>query len=345
MSPSRIADQVGRVVGGRYRLVRPIGSGASGHVFLAEDANLSRPVAIKMLHAALAGDEGFLRRFRAEAQAAASLNHPHVMAVIDWGEDQDGPFLVLEHLGGGSLRDLLDTGRRLSPSQATAMGLEAARGLAYAHRRGLVHRDIKPANLLFDDEGRLAVADFGLARALAEAAWTEPVGALIGTARYSSPEAAQGRSLDGRADLYALGLVLIEAVSGTLPFTADTTIATLMARVGSPPPLPPELGPLAPLAGDLTRPEPGDRPEAPAVVRALEVLSRRLPRPEPLPLPGHSSSRVDHDPTELGRRASPILLLPDARPGPGASPPGVEGAGRAPVPPAPGRGSVTPSAA
>ncbi|MGH9063655.1 MAG: serine/threonine-protein kinase, partial [Acidimicrobiales bacterium] len=218
MSPSRIADQVGRVLGGRYRLLRPLGSGASGHVFLAEDATLGRRVAVKLLHTALAGDEAFLRRFRAEAQAAAALNHPHIMGVLDWGEDDDGPFLVLEHLGGGSLRDLLDMGHRLSAAQAARVGAEAARGLAYAHRRGLVHRDIKPPNLLFDEEGRLCIADFGLARALAEAAWTEPVGALLGTARYSSPEAAQGLSVDGRADLYALGLVLIEAVTGTAPF-------------------------------------------------------------------------------------------------------------------------------
>ena len=162
----------------------------------------------------LAEDEAFLRRFRAEAQAAAALNHPNVMAVFDWGHD-DVPFLVTEYLGGGSLRTMLDQGRLLSPAQALMVGLEASRGLDYAHRRGFVHRDIKPANLLFDEEARLRIADFGLARALAEAAWTEPQGAVLGTARYASPEQARGETLDGRSDVYSLALVLIEAVTGS----------------------------------------------------------------------------------------------------------------------------------
>lgn len=337
MSPSRIADQVGRVLGGRYRLITPIGTGASGHVFLADDATLGRRVAVKCLHAALAGDEVFLRRFRAEAQAAAALNHPHIMAVIDWGEDGDGPFLVLEHLGGGSLRDMLDAGHRLSPAQATAVGLEAAKGLAYAHRRGLVHRDIKPANLLFDEESRLCVADFGLARALAEAAWTEPVGALMGTARYSSPEAAQGHPVDGRADLYALGLVLIEAVTGKVPFSADTTIATLMARIGTPAPVPDAMGPLGPVVATMTRPEFAERPEAPTLVAALESVARALPPPEALPLapPGpRQSAGAQVDSTDLGRPAPPLIVLPgrdpDLRPdGRLEAPPG-NGAGARP---------------
>ena len=170
-----------------------------------------------MLHAALAGDESFLRRFRAEARTVAALRHPNIMGVYDWGEQEDGPYLVLEFLGGGSLRDLLDRGHRLSPSQALLVGLEAARALDYAHRRGLVHRDVKPANLLFDDEGRLCVADFGIARALAEATWTEPSGAVVGTVRYASPEQARGNSIDGKADVYALTLVLCEAVTGQVP--------------------------------------------------------------------------------------------------------------------------------
>jgi serine/threonine-protein kinase len=230
VAPSRIADHVGRVLGGRYRLVAPIGTGASAHVFLADDVTLKRRVAVKVLHAALAEDESFLRRFRAEAQSAAALNHPNIMRVYDWGEDSDGPYLVLEYLAGGSLRDMLDAGHRLSPSQATLIGLETARALDHAHRRGFVHRDIKPANLLFDEEGRVCIADFGLARALAEAAWTEPTGAMVGTARYASPEQARGNSLDGRSDVYALALVLVEAVTGQVPFTADTTVGTLMAR-------------------------------------------------------------------------------------------------------------------
>ncbi|HEY9557846.1 MAG TPA: protein kinase, partial [Acidimicrobiales bacterium] len=227
MVVSRMTDQVGRVLSGRYRLLAPIGTGASAQVYLADDVRLRRRVAVKLLHAALADDQTFLRRFRAEAQAAAALNHPNILAVYDWGEDDGSPYLVTEYLSGGSLRTILDAGDRLTPSQALMIGLDVTRGLEYAHRRGFVHRDIKPANLLFGDEGRLRIADFGLARALAEAAWTEPQGAVLGTARYASPEQAQGEPVDGRADVYSLGLVLIEAVDGSVPFAADTTIATL----------------------------------------------------------------------------------------------------------------------
>ncbi len=139
---------------------------------------------------------------------------------------------------------MLDRGTRLTPSQALLVGLQATRALDYAHRRGFVHRDVKPANLLFGEDGRLRIADFGLARALAEAAWTEPQGAVLGTARYASPEQAQGEAVDGRADVYSLGLVLIEAVTGSVPFAADTTIATLMARVGRSVEVPAALGEL-----------------------------------------------------------------------------------------------------
>ena len=279
-----MADHVGRVLGGRYRLLTPIGTGASAQVFVAEDVTLRRRVAVKVLHPALAEDESFLRRFRAEAQQAAALNHPHAMRVFDWGQSSDGPFLVLEHLGGGSLRDVLDAGHRLSPSQSLLVGLQAARALEYAHRRGLVHRDVKPANLVFDDEGRLCIADFGLARALAEAAWTEPAGAILGTARYASPEQAQGLSVDGKADVYSLALVLVEAVTGRVPFSADTTIATLMARVNAQMESPPEMGPLGPVLERATRPDPAERIDARELVAGLEAAARELPPPDPLPL-------------------------------------------------------------
>lgn len=283
---SRIADQVGRVLGGRYRLLAPIGTGASAHVYSADDVNLRRRVAVKVLHAALADDEAFLRRFRAEAHSVAALRHPNIMNVYDWGEDDGSPFLVLELLGGGSLRSLLDRGRRLTPSQALIVGLEAARALDYAHRRGLVHRDIKPANLLFDEEGRLCIADFGLARALAEAAWTEPAGAVLGTARYASPEQVQGSSVDGKADVYALALVLIEAVTGQVPFAADTTIATLMGRVGKDIVAPAAMGPLAAAVEAAGKADPAERIDAAELIQALDRAARSLPSPAPLPLAG-----------------------------------------------------------
>ena len=297
-----MAEQIGRVLGGRYRLLAPVGRGASAQVFVADDVRLRRQVAVKVLHDALADDQEFLRRFRTEAQAAAALNHPHVMAVYDWGQDGDeSPWIVTEYLGGGSLRALLDRGHRLTPSQALVVGLQAARGLDYAHRRGFVHRDVKPANLLFGDEGRLRIADFGLARALAEAAWTEPQGAVVGTARYASPEQAQGLALTGHADVYSLALVLVEAVTGEVPFATDTTLGTLMARVGKPLEVPEPLGALAAPLAEAGAPDPDERLDGRALAAALTRVATELPRPAPVPLAGAVDLDLAEDPhpTEL----------------------------------------------
>src|ERR687892_1288412 len=157
MSLTGLPDLVGRVLADRYRLLAPIGAGASGRVYVATDVRLRRRVAVKVLHTALSDDAGFLRRFRAEAQLAASLHHPNIMAVYDWGEDEV-PFMVLELLAGGSLRGMLDEGVRLTPAQAAFVGKQVTAALSHAHSRGLVHRDIKPANLLFDEHASVRVA-------------------------------------------------------------------------------------------------------------------------------------------------------------------------------------------
>jgi serine/threonine-protein kinase len=296
--------EIGRVLGGRYRLVAPIGMGASAQVYLADDVKLRRRVALKMLHDALAGDAEFLRRFRAEARAAAALSHPNVMAVYDWSDGSDegeAAFIVTEYLPGGSLRALLDGGSLLTPAQALGVGLEAARALDYAHRRGFVHRDIKPANLLFGEEQRLRIADFGLARALAEAAWTEPQGAVLGTARYASPEQAKGERLTGEADVYALALVLIEAVTGEVPFVADTTLGTLMARVDRELVVPDALGPLQSVLVGAGHPDPAQRIDARTLAKGLLRAAKKLARPAPLPLVGALAAgaalSADADPT------------------------------------------------
>jgi serine/threonine-protein kinase len=280
-----MTEQLGRVLGGRYRLIAPIGTGASAQVFLADDVKLRRRVALKVLHPALSDDQAFLRRFRAEARAAAALSHPNLMAVYDWS-DEGNPYLVLEYLGGGSLRALLDRGRRLTVAQAVVVGLEAARALDYAHSKGFVHRDIKPANLLFGDEGRLRIADFGLARALSEATWTEPGDGLVGTARYAAPEQASGARVDGKADVYALGLVIIEAVTGVVPLTADTALSTLLRRIDNAVPIPDAMGPLVPVLAQVGRADPSERIGADELGRSLLAVARRLDRPEPLPRPG-----------------------------------------------------------
>jgi serine/threonine-protein kinase len=304
MAISGVADLTGRVLAGRYRLLAPIGAGASGRVYVADDVRLKRRVGVKVLHLALAEDAGFLRRFRAEAQVAASLNHPNVMAVYDWGED-DVPFMVLELLSGGSLRGMLDADARLSPSQAAHVGRQVTSALEYAHARGVVHRDIKPANLLFDEHGIVRVADFGLARALAEASWTEPAGAVVGTARYAAPEQATGAPLDGRADLYSLAVVLVEAVTGTVPAVADTAIGTLAARTHTPLVAPLALGRLGPVVERAGRPEPADRyPDAATMRAALSDAARALPPPQPLALAGLGGEIDGGPPTQIGRSSN-----------------------------------------
>jgi beta-lactam-binding protein with PASTA domain/tRNA A-37 threonylcarbamoyl transferase component Bud32 len=304
--------EIGRVLGGRYRIIAPIGVGASARVFLADDITLRRRVAIKVLHEALAADDSFLRRFRAEAQSAASLNHPHVLGVYDWGHD-DVPYLVSEYLGGGSLRALLDAGNQLTVSQGLLVGLEAARGLEYAHDEGLVHRDIKPANLLFGEGGRLRIADFGLARALAEAGWTEPDGSMVGTARYAAPEQARGERVGPPADVYALALLINEAVSGELAFAADTTIATLMARADTAFEPHPDLGPLGATLRKAGALDPADRPTAGEFVRGFMGAAEDLPRPGMLPLAGPVVDEGGGERTQL---------VPDL-PGPRGSTPGL----------------------
>jgi serine/threonine-protein kinase len=229
------------------------------------------------------------------------------MAVYDWGED-DVPFMVLELLTGGSLRGLLDTGARLTPSQAAHVGRQVTGALEYAHARGVVHRDIKPANLLFDEHGIARVADFGLARALAEASWTEPAGAVVGTARYAAPEQATGAPLDGRADLYSLAVVMIEAVTGTVPAVADTAIGTLAARTHTPLVAPLALGRLGPAVERAGRPDPADRyPDAATMRAALADAARALPPPQPLPLAGLGGELDGGEPTQIGRRADALF--------------------------------------
>ena len=312
MSTNGTTDLAGRVLAGRYRLLAPIGTGASGRVYVAEDILLRRRVAVKVLHAALAEDAGFLRRFRAEAQVAASLHHPNIMAVYDWGED-DVPFMVVELLEGGSLRAMLDRDTHLSPAQAARIGRDVADALDYAHSRGIVHRDIKPANLLFDEHGVVRIADFGLARALAEASWTEPAGAVFGTARYASPEQARGVQLDARSDLYSLALVLIEAVTGTIPFAADTTLGTLAARTQQPITAPEELGPLRAVIERAGQIEPADRyPDSATMEAALADVVETLPRPAPLALAGAVDTSDPHPTRAVGRDHTAPLFDQDA---------------------------------
>lgn len=283
----------------RYRLLSGAGMGATGVVYVADDVQLKRQVAVKVLHRGYNADAAFLRRFRAEAQLAARLHHHNIVVVYDWGEDEV-PYLVLELLEGGSLRSMLDEGVRLTPAQAAHMGMQICAGLEYAHSRGLVHRDIKPANLLFDEHGIVRIADFGLARALAEASYTEPTGAVVGTARYASPEQASGHSLDGRSDLYSLALVLHEAVTGEVPFASDTAVSTLAARVGTDLQANSSMGALGAVIERAGKSDPSQRySDAGTMFKALADIAAALPKPGPLTLVPEEGLVVDPNPTNV----------------------------------------------
>lgn len=302
---------IGRVLGARYRLVAAIGRGGMGQVYLADDVRLRRQVAVKLLHPALAGDPGFLRRFEAEAQAVAALSHPHVLTVHDWGHDDNGPFLVSEYLAGGSLQAMLDDGQRLTPAQSIKVGLEAASGLAAAHARGMVHRDIKPANLLFDHTGRLRIADFGLVQAVEDAGVTEQDAA--GTARYLAPERAGGRPLDGRTDVYALVLTMIEAVTGHVPLGEGSGPEVLAGRQNANVDVPVEMDVAAPIMSRAGRADPDERPFAVEFRDGLVESTRHFTAPARLPLvgalPDGAPPYGGGEPTIVP--ASPLALPPE----------------------------------
>ncbi len=274
-------------------------------MYLADDVTLRRRVAVKILHPALAAEPRFLDRFRAEATTVASVNHPNILLVYDSGVD-GLPYLVTEYLGGGSMRGMLAAGHRLTPSQALLVGLEACRGLAHAHERGLVHRDLKPANLLFGEDARLRIADFGIARALAETGMTVHDG-LVGTVRYASPEQASGTSAGPKADVYALALSLVEAVTGDVPFAADDPLATLRARTTGDLVVPEALGPLRGPLEQAGRLDPDERADAEALGISLLAASERLEAPGVLPLVGALAEAGAPDRPDERTQVAPVV--------------------------------------
>ncbi len=204
---------VGRVFANRYELRTQVGHGGMADVYLARDRLLNRRVAVKVLSPTFAADPTFVERFRREAQAAASLNHPNIVAVYDWGQEDDTSFIVMEYVNGQTLRDLVNKYRTLPPMEAARIAADIADALEFAHRNGVIHRDVKPGNVLITPEGGVKVTDFGIARAESSDTLTK-TGAVLGTATYFSPEQAQGLALDGRSDVYALGVVLYEMLTG-----------------------------------------------------------------------------------------------------------------------------------
>ncbi|MGW4898259.1 Stk1 family PASTA domain-containing Ser/Thr kinase [Kitasatospora sp. NPDC004240] len=225
-----------RRLGGRYELGGVLGRGGMAEVYLAHDTRLGRSVAVKTLRADMARDPSFQARFRREAQSAASLNHPAIVAVYDTGEDYiDGisiPYIVMEYVEGSTLRELLHSGRRLLPERALEMTIGILQALEYSHRAGIVHRDIKPANVMLTRQGNVKVMDFGIARAMGDAGMTmTQTSAVIGTAQYLSPEQAKGETVDARSDLYSTGCLLYELLTVRPPFVGDSPVAVAYQHV------------------------------------------------------------------------------------------------------------------
>ena len=279
---------VGSLFAERYRLIRMASAGANTVIFDADDTTSGRPVTLKIVLPAMAGSPQFLDRFDRAIRSVAAISHANIAAIYDWGQATygSGPaaYVVIERLAGGSMRDLLDRGRRLTPSQALVIGLDACRALDHAHRRGFVHGELTPSKLVFGDDRRLRIVDFGLARLLGEQQWEEPATVATHVASYASPEQALSMPIDGKSDVYALCLVMVEAVTGSLPFASDSTVATLSARVGRLMPVSADLGSLAAVLEHAGRPEPEDRSTAAEFGRGLVKAAEKLPRPEPLPL-------------------------------------------------------------
>jgi eukaryotic-like serine/threonine-protein kinase len=234
----------GQPFDGRYRVLGRLGVGGMATVYLAEDSSLGRKVALKVMAERYSEDGEFVERFRREAQAAARLNHPNIIAVYDRGEADGRPYIAMEYLQGRTLKQVVQKNGPLSAERAIAVAIQVLAGLRYAHEHGVVHRDVKPHNVLVGDDGRIKVTDFGIAHA-GDPQMTE-VGSIVGTAQYLSPEQARGRSVGPQTDIYSLGVVLYEMLAGRVPFEGDSSVAIAMQHVSDAPPPLRSLAPLVP---------------------------------------------------------------------------------------------------
>src|ERR687890_2013465 len=245
-----------RLLGSRYEIGETLGYGGMAEVHRGRDVRLGREVAVKILRSDLARDPSFQARFRREAQAAASLNHPAIVAVYDTGEDIHSdatgnsvhiPFIVMEYVEGHTVRDILQDGAAVPIEEAVEITAGVLSALEYSHHAGIVHRDIKPANVMLTPTGAVKVMDFGIARALADSAATmTQTQAVIGTAQYLSPEQARGETVDARSDIYSTGCLLFELLTGRPPFVADSPVAVAYQHVGETPLAPSSYTPSVP---------------------------------------------------------------------------------------------------
>jgi beta-lactam-binding protein with PASTA domain/predicted Ser/Thr protein kinase len=312
---------IGTLFDGRYQVVRKLGAGGMANVYLAEDQELGRRVAIKILNDRHAGDEQFVERFRREAKNAAALSHPNIVSIYDRGEAEGTYYIAMEYLDGRSLKELIV---QRGPAPIT-VSVEYARqilsALRFAHRHGIVHRDIKPHNVLVDADGRVKVTDFGIARA--GASQMTEAGSIVGTAQYLSPEQARGTDVDQRSDLYSLGIVLYELLTGTLPFNGDTPVEIAMKHLSTIPEAPSARRPDVPRDLDLivTRAlakDPDDRYQSAEEMDA--DLERFLRGAAVSPVTEESATQIMRAPAGPLAATAATMIAPPRR-SPGAPPP------------------------
>ena len=274
------------VIDGRYRVLRKLGSGGMADVYAAEDRQLGRRVALKVLHRRFAEDQQFVERFRREASSAAGLQHPNIVAIFDRGQWDGTSYIAMELVEGRTLKEVVRGKGPAPPEAAVDVTLQILRAARYAHKHGIVHRDIKPHNVLIDQDGRVRVTDFGIARA-GTSDMTE-TGSIMGTAQYLSPEQAQGRAVDARSDLYSIGIVLSELLTGQVPFDAESPVTVALMQVNEPPLPPRELNPAIPPAIEAVvlramEKDPDRRfQSADEFIAALETRQEILPPPPPV---------------------------------------------------------------
>ena len=236
------------VIDGRYRVISRLGSGGMAEVYLAQDLLLGREVAVKVLHHHFAEDQEFVERFRREASSAAALSHPNIVAIFDRGEWDGTYYIAMEYVAGRSLKMIVREGGALDPALAIDIVVQILRAAQSAHKRGVIHRDLKPHNVILDEEGRARVTDFGIARA--GASDMTLTGSIMGTAQYLSPEQAQGHAVSGASDLYSVGVILYELLTGMVPFEGETAVAIAFKQVSAAPRPPSELNPALPASLD-----------------------------------------------------------------------------------------------
>jgi serine/threonine-protein kinase len=306
-----MSDMNTTLLADRYRLNSHLARGGMADVYAASDEVLGRKVAVKMLHANYATDEAFIQRFRREAQAAANLTHPNIVSIFDTGKDNGHYFIVMELVEGRTLRDVLRSDGPLLPRRAAEIASEVAAALAVAARGGLAHRDVKPGNILLTETGSVKVTDFGIARAFDDSEELTRTGAVIGTATYFSPEQAQGQTADGRSDLYALGVVLFEMLTGRPPFSGETPVSVAYQHVSEAatvpsatnPDVPPELDAIVMRA---LQKKPRDRYQNAEEMRRdlLRFLSGQ-------PVGAVAAAAASEDPTRVVASTPPPTVPPD----------------------------------